>query len=89
VVKGQPRIERGFVLYDAFYTDVKAIIPTKGKRDLISILEFINKASKLAEASLSLRWLVLLDFRGLPLINEILEGRCEGAPKDLLPMRNI
>lgn len=89
VVQGQPRIKGGFVLDDAFYSDVKAIIPTQGKRDLISIPEFFNEASKLAEASLPLRWLVLLDFRRLPLVYEILEGRCEGAPKDLLPMRNI
>ena len=89
MVQGQPRIKGGFVLDDAFYSDVKAIIPAQGKRDLISIPEFFNEASKLAEASLPLWWLVLLDFRWLPLVYEIFEGRCESAPKDLLPMRNI
>ena len=59
---GQLWIQRGFVLYAAFYSDVKAIIPAQGKRDLICIPEFVNEASKLAEASLPLWWLVLLDF---------------------------
>ena len=86
---GQLRIQRGFVLDYAFYSDFKAIIPSQWKRDLIGIPEFVNEASNLTEASLPLWWLILLNFRRLPLIYEILKGRSEGAPEDLLPMRYI
>ena len=61
-MQGQLQIQGGFILYDAFNPNVKAIIPTQGMRDLISIPDFLNEASKLAEASLPLWWLVLLDF---------------------------
>ena len=46
LVQGQPGVKSGIVLYYALYPNViKAIIPTHGKGDLISIPEFVNEAS--------------------------------------------